>query len=231
MKIRFRNFVVGLLLFTGAGHATAQSDLAVNPTRDGWYVQAGLDLSLQNPYGEDFTAGAFSKGRTGGIVLAVGREFSPMIDLRVRFNWENGFPPLSNKGATWLQFYKPEICNATHGGYASVVGDVRFNLHGIILPYRPDRMWNFQVFPRAGLIFNHAIDKGSPLLGLGVGSTFRLNYRCSLFVDAAYNVVSSGFNGKGTGVGSGSNGFFDATAGVQIYLGRHGFHPLNSSQR
>lgn len=227
MKKHINKLIVSLLaMLTCAGYAAAQTDLAISPARDGWYVQAGLDLSLQNPNNEDFTAGTFTKGRTGGIVVAVGREFSPMLDLRLRLNWENGFPPLSNKDATWLQFYKPDICNATHGGYASVVGDVRFNLHGIILPYRPDRVWNFQMFPRAGLIFNHAIDKGSPLLGLGIGSTFRMNHRCSLFVDAAYNVVSSGFNGKGTGVGTGSNGFFDATAGVQINLGQHGFHKL-----
>lgn len=212
-------------------------DIAVASPHDNWYVQVGIDMSLQHPYGIGLTTtnsvsgkkeNIFNAGRTQGIVVAAGRWFTPALGLRGRVNWENGFVPFGNKKATWLNFMNPAFphggeVNAEHGGYMSVVGDVQFDIHGMFCPYREDRLWNLQIFPRGGLVYNIALHKGSPLIGAGIGNTFRINPRCSIFFDVAYQMVSSGFNGKGTGVGSGANGYFDATLGVQMNLGRSGF--------
>lgn len=217
-----------LLALGGAGSATAQNRVVVGSPRDNWYVQLGLDMTLQDPYGTP-EGSTFTDGRTGGIDVAAGRWFTPAIGLRARVNWENGFAPLSSKKATWLNFIEPAKPNAEHGGYVSVVGDVQLDLMGLFAPYREDRFWHCQVFPRAGLVFNCGLQKGSPLIGAGVGNTFRVNRRCTVFFDVAYQMVSSGFNGRWTDLGTGRNAYLDATLGIQLNLGRCGFQSSNSN--
>lgn len=39
---------------------------------DNWFIQAGLDMSLQNPYGCDFSE-VFPKGKTFGVDVALGK--------------------------------------------------------------------------------------------------------------------------------------------------------------
>lgn len=215
---RFKTIVVAALLaMGGAGNMAAQSGVGLASPRDNWYVQLGLDMTLQDPYGTP-EGSTFTDGRTGGIDVAVGRWFTPAIGLRARANWENGFAPLSSKKATWLNFMEPDRLNAEHGGYVSVVGDVQLDLMGLFAPYREDRFWRCQVFPRAGLVYNCGLQKGSPLIGAGVGNTFRLNRRCTVFFDVAYQMVSSGFNGRWTDVGTGRNAYLDATLGIQLNL-------------
>lgn len=211
---------------TSAEHP--QEVVALAPASHNWYVQAALDMTLQHPYGEN-AGSALKEGRTGGLVVAVGRWFTPAIGLRGRVNWENGFAPLSSKSATWLDFLNPEHLNAEHGGYLTVVGDVQLDIMGLACRYRNDRLWRVQVFPRAGLAYNFCLQKGSPLIGAGVGNTFRLNRRCTLFFDMAYQMVSSGFNGRWTDIGTGANAYFDATLGVQVNLGRSGFRTSNTA--
>lgn len=208
------------LVLGGAVPAAAQERAARPPICHGWYVQAGLDMTLQNPYGSP-EGSTFREGRTQGIVVGLGRWFTPAIGLRGRINWENGFPPLSNRKATWLNFLdESKGLNADHGGYISVVGDVQLDIQGIIWPDRDDLFWHCQVFPRAGFVYNCGLHKGSPLIGAGIGNTFRLNRRCKIFLDVAYQMVSSGFNGQWTDLGSGANAYLDITAGIQINLGR-----------
>lgn len=220
------------IAFAGCGamlSATAQKVVALAPTTHNWYVQAGLDMTLQNPYGTP-AGSPFKEGRTGGIVVAAGRWFTPMLGLRGRVNWENGFTPLSNKGATWLDFMHHDRPNAEHGGYLSVVGDVQLDVMGLCCRYRDDRLWRVQVFPRAGLVYNLSLQKGAPLVGGGVGNTFRLNRRCTVFFDVAYQMMASGFNGRWTDVGTGANAYLDATLGIQINLGQSGFKNLNPNR-
>lgn len=193
-----------------------------------WYTQFGLDMTLQHPYGSP-EGSTFTEGRTQGIVVAAGRWFTPGVGLRFRTNWENGFPPLSNKKATWLNFVDTTQPNAEHGGYLTVVGDIQFDLLGLFGPDRPDRRWRLEVFPRAGVAYNFGLKKGAPILGVGGGLGYRLNDRCSLFAEAAYESVASGFNGRSTDVGTGANGYVDFLVGVQLDLGHqsrdegHGF--------
>lgn len=222
MTQRFKTIAIAALLaMGGAGTAAAQQSTWSSSPLDNWYVQAGLDLTLQNPYGSP-EGSVFREGRTSGVVASVGRWFTPTLGLRLRGNWDNGFAPLSNKSATWLDFLNPDRINAEHGGFMSVVGDVQFDLRQLFFPSLGRDNWRLLLYPRAGVAFNFALDKGAPLIGVGVGGAYRLNQRCGLFADATYQMVSSGFNGRWTDIGSGANAYLDVTVGVQINLNRRG---------
>ena len=103
-----------------------------------------------------------------------------------------------------------------------MVGDIQIDLHNLIWGYREDRLWNMQVYPRAGGAYNFGVSKGTPLVGVGIGNTFKLNDQLGLYFDVAYNMVSSGFVGveKDTGTGSNSNGFFDISLGVTFNISK-----------
>ena len=203
-----------------------------NNILDNWYVQVGLDMSLQNPYGHNF-AHVFPNGKTFGIDVAGGRWFTPELGLRGKVNWENGIRLFENGHANWLApFYQPGK-NMDRGGYISLVGDIQLDVHNLVWGYEAERKWNLQVFPRAGIIYNFGVSKGSPLIGIGIGNTYRLNDRYCLYLDVAYNGLSSGFVGveKSTGIGSNFNGFFDIDFGVQFDLGKSGFRRVYAGDK
>lgn len=188
------------------------------PVWKNWFVQMGGDMTLQNPYGYPF-GDTFKEGCSLGVDMALGRWFTPEIGLRAKLNWENG---LIDTKANWLApFYQPGE-NHRKGGYVCLVGDILLDVHNIVGGYDPSRRWNTQLFLRAGGVYNKGVDKGSPLIGLGWGNTFRLGDRWGLYADAAYNGVSSGFAmdpSVNTGVGTGSNMFFTFDVGVTYRLG------------
>ena len=63
-----------------------------------WFVQMGLDMTLQNPYGYDMSK-VFPNGKSFGLDLAVGKWFSHQVGVRGKFNWENKLPLLKNDHA------------------------------------------------------------------------------------------------------------------------------------
>lgn len=227
MKTR-RMILAAFLLLTGStaalGQAPETKDFAVAtpPLTDNWYVQFGLDMSLQNPYGYDF-ADVLPNGLSYGIDAAIGRWFTPGFGVRVKLNWENGL--IENKRATWLAPFGDNGINHDKGGYLGFLGDAQFNLHNLLLGYDAGRRWNLIAYPRVGVVYNFGVSKGAPLLGVGIENTYRLNHRWSLYFDMAYQMTSSGFVGvvKNTGTGSNSNGYFDLNVGVQLELGNSGF--------
>ena len=91
------------------------------------------------------------------------------------------------------------------------------------MDYDPDQLWNLYVYPKAGLGCNFAIHSASPTVGVGVGGTYRIKKRLSVYTDMSYQVITSEFMGgvAGTGmsVSSGSNGFFSFNVGIQVDLG------------
>lgn len=188
-----------------------------------WYVQAGLDMSLQNPYGYDFSE-VFPNGKTFGVDVAAGKWFTPLFGIRGRLNWENGIRLLENDHANWLApFNKPGV-NMDKGGYVALYGDVQFNLHQAFGGYDADRLWTAIVYPRAGAVYNCGIGDGSPVLGAGIENVFRLSDRMSLYLDVAYNLTSSAVTVPGnTGVDASSNGYLDVNVGVQLDLGKRTF--------
>lgn len=194
-----------------------------------WYVQAGLDMSLQDPYGYSF-GDVFPNGKTFGVDVALGRWFTPEIGVRGKFNWENGIGLFENHHAEWLAPFHEVGVNMDRGGYYSLTADIMFDLHNILQGYDATRRWNLQVYPQAGYVYNQGVSKGSPLIGIGIGNTYRLSDRYSIYCDLAFNGVSSGFVGveKNTGTGSNFNGYFTLDLGVQFDLGKQDFTNLKS---
>ena len=188
-----------------------------------WFLQADLDMTLQNPYGYDLSK-VFPNGKSFGLDLAVGKWFTHQVGVRGKFNWENALPLLKNGHANWLAPFDQPGVNRDKGGYIAVYGDVLLNLHNFFGPYRADRTWNLSVYPRVGVNYNFGVSKGSLCAGLGVLNTYRLNDRWSLIGDIAYIMTGSGFVGSeadaSTGTGSNSNGYLSIGLGVQYDLGR-----------
>ena len=187
-----------------------------------WFVQVDLDMSLQNPYGYDFKD-VFPNGKSFGLDLAAGKWFSHQVGVRAIFNWENKLPLLKNDHAEWLApFHQPGV-NRDKGGYIALYGDVLLNIHNLFGAYRQNRAWNLSAYPRFGVNYNFGVTKGALALGMGLLNTYRLNERWSLLADASYVMCGSGFVGVnrsgGTGVGTGSNGYFSIGMGAQYDLG------------
>ena len=183
-----------------------------------WFGQVGLDMTLQNPYGYNFS-NVFPNGKSFGLELAIGKWFSHQVGVRGKFNWENKLPLLENGHANWLApFYQPGE-NRRKGGYIALYGDALFNLHNFFGTYRPDRTWNLSMYPRIGINYNFGVSKGSLLAGIGMLNTYRLSDHWSLYGDIAYIMTGSGFVGKdkteSTGTGSNSNGYLTIGIGVQ----------------
>lgn len=82
---------------------------------DNWFVQAGLDMSLMNPYGANFSK-VIPKGMTFGLNAAVGKWFTPEFGLRGRVQWDNGLIP--NNSVEWVPPVDDPRQNYKKGGLA-----------------------------------------------------------------------------------------------------------------
>ena len=187
-----------------------------------WFVQMGLDMTLQNPYGYDFSK-VFPNGKSFGLDLAVGKWFSHQVGFRGKFNWENKLPLLKNDHANWLAPFDQPGENRRKGGYIALYGDVLLNLHNFLGSYRTERTWNASIYPRVGVNYNFGVKKGALNLGIGLLNTYRISDRWSVYGDIAYIMTGSGFVGAeskaDTGTGSNSNGYLTFGIGAQIELG------------
>lgn len=188
-----------------------------------WFIQAGLDMTLQFPYDHKLSD-VFSKGRSFGLDAAVGKWFSPEVGVRLKVNWENGFPLFRNKKLEWIASGESGKSNMDQGGYLAGDFDVMLNVHNLFWRYRPERKWNAIVFARAGIASNFAIDSASPLVGVGCGISRRIGGRFSLYGDMAYQMITSEFFSgvahTGMSISTGHNAFMDFNVGVQVDLGR-----------
>ena len=222
-----RNRILSLFIYIigGVTLATAQDkqQTVTGSIWGNWFVQAGLDMTLQNPYGCNFSQ-VFPKGKTFGLDVALGKWFSPHVAVRGKVNWENGLPLFENKHLEWVGPAEDPTSNIDEGGIVILSVDCPVSVKNIFMDYDPDQKWNFYVFPRAGLGCNLAISSSSPMVGVGLGGTYKVKGRLSVYADMAYQVNTSEFTGgvSGTGmsVAAGSNGFFDFNVGVQIDLGK-----------
>ena len=222
-----RNRILSLFIYIigGVTLATAQDkqQTVTGSIWGNWFVQAGLDMTLQNPYGCNFSQ-VFPKGKTFGLDVALGKWFSPHVAVRGKVNWENGLPLFENKHLEWVGPAEDPTSNIDEGGIVILSVDCPVSVKNIFMDYDPDQKWNFYVFPRAGLGCNLAISSSSPMVGVGLGGTYKVKGRLSVYADMAYQVITSEFTGgvSGTGmsVAAGSNGFFDLNVGVQIDLGK-----------
>lgn len=191
---------------------------------DNWFVQAGLDMSLLNPYGCNFSK-VIPKGLTFGLSFAAGKWFTPEFALRVRGQWDNGLIP--NNGLEWVPPVDDPKQNYKKGGFATVSLDAMLNLTNVFAGYETDRKWHIAGYVRAGVMTQFVEGSGSPLMGVGLEETYRLNERLSLFGSVGYQVSTSeglGVSTTGMEVAAGTNGFFDIDFGVRYDLGRNKFY-------
>lgn len=224
MLYKTKKVLISVLTLASCMAADAQTD-STKTFWDNWFVQFGADMTVQKPHGHAFKD-ALSKGTSFGVDVAVGKWFTREVALRGKLCWDNG---IIDSRAEWLAPFNQPGVNHDKGGFLSLVGDAMLDLHNVFGEYREDRMWNAQVFLRAGAVYNFGCDKGSPLIGLGLANQFRLSDKWGLYADVAYNGVSSGFTmdpSTATGIGSGSNMYFTLDMGVTYRLGdpkRHRF--------
>jgi PAP2 superfamily. len=212
---------------------TDDSDNGVltNGIWDNWFVQAGLDMSLMNPYGCNFSK-VIPKGMTFGLNGAMGKWFSPEFGLRARVQWDNGLIP--NNSVEWVPPASNPKENYKKGGLLTASLDAMLNVTNVFAGYDPVRKWQTAAFVRAGVMTQFVEGSGSPLMGVGLEETYRLNDRLSLFGTLGYQVSTSeglGVSTTGMDVATGSNGFFDIDFGVRLDLGRNRFYRDIESKR
>ncbi len=179
--------------------------VATNSFWSNWYVQVGVDMALQNPYGENFLD-VFPNGKSFGVDLAVGKWFSPEVGARLKVQWENGLLKANRPHNIWTAL-------GDKGGYGAVYFDPQFNMSNIFCGYNADRVWNVIAYPRMGLLRDFEAKDLTAVLGVGIQNMWKLNKLLNVYLDASYN-----FTDSPAAVGS-SNGALNLEAGVQFNLG------------
>lgn len=189
-----------------------------------WFLQMGMDMTLLNPCEKDFR-NVFPDGYTTGVDLSLGKWFSPLAGVRGRLNIENFL--IENKKLKWLP-YDEEKHKSSYDGGGCILAcfDFLFSMKHAILGYRQNDLWDLYAFPRMGLGRNVSISSMSPLVGAGVGCTYRFSKIWSLYFDTAYEGITSeyfdGISWSGP-TGAAFNGIWDINLGVQLNIGEFGF--------
>ena len=197
--------------------------------KEGWFLEAGLDMNMINPYGLPFSE-VFPKGRSHGVDVAFGKYFSPDVAIRARLNWENGLPLLENKRLEWLCPVGPNGRNMDAGGCIWAYMDVMASIPSLCGYRNYNRRWDVLLVPRAGFGTNRYLHSLSPVVGMGAGFTYRLTPRVKLYADLNYQGITSEFfgdtagdervSGTGMDVPTAFNGILTLQAGVQFNIGR-----------
>jgi hypothetical protein len=193
----------------------------INSFWDNWFIQAGLGMSLLNPYNTDLK-NVFPNGSTYGLNVGLGKWFTPEAGVRVGTNWQNGI--ITNNHASYLASKDNPEGKLDKRGFLSLYADLFLNLHHIIGGYQFDKRWNAIVYPRAGLACNVTSSYAEcPILGIGTEQIFAINERLKIYADISYQATTGGFldakfdNSK---LWDCSNGWFDINVGVQYELGQ-----------
>lgn len=140
------------------------------------------------------------------------------LALRLHANWDNGL--IERKHS--FTFDIPNAPNYDAGGYASITGDVMFNLSNMFCGYSDTRTWNFVPFLSAGVIRNFNACTYSPVLGVGIENTWRFGKHFGIYLDAAYKMMRNDFIptvDKKYEDKPISHGILSAELGVMFYLG------------
>lgn len=192
----------------------------VNSFWDNWFVQAGLGMSLINPYDTNIK-NVFPNGSAFGVNVSLGKWFTPEAGVRGGLNWQNGI--VVNHHAAYLAPGEDSEGDPNKHSFIALYADMLINLHNMIGGYDALRKWNTIVYPRMGLAKNFAADyEECPILGLGVEQTYKINSKLKMYADVAYQVTTGGFlDGKFDTGSDGSNGWFDINVGVQYDLGKN----------
>jgi len=199
--------------------ATAKYKVATNSFWSNWFIQVGVDMAVQNPYGTNFLKTDWHDGRSYGVDFAIGKWFTPGLGIRIKANWENG---------QFAHAFRNTDHNtqtpAFHGkGYGAIYYDNLFNLSNMLCGYSDTRVWNFSLFPRFGVLRNFAENTYAPALGGGFESSWKLGKTVGLYIDAAYVITTDKFNGSTYPGHKGSNGIASVDLGLTFNLGNTGW--------
>lgn len=211
------------LAFAGMGAvANAQSTSIETPSKytvatnsfwSNWYIQVGVDMSLQNPYGKDFSD-VFPNGKSFGVDLAIGKWFTPGIGVRGKLNWENGLLKANRPHNYWTS-------DGDKGGYLGMYFDTQFNLSNLLCGYNENRVWNLIAYPRMGVIRNYENNKYTPALGVGIENTWKVSKLVNIYLDAAYTFTTGAYSVVDNDHSSTNiNGILSIDLGVQFNLGK-----------
>lgn len=197
-----------------------EKSVKLNSMWENWYAQAGLGMSLINPYETNF-ADVFPNGKTFGVNIAFGKWFTPDAGARVGINWQNGI--IKNDHAEYLKPREGSEGDPSKTSLVALYADMFFNLTSTVSGYDENKKWNTIIYPRMGLVRNFQAEyKECPLLGAGMEQTYKLNDRIKLYADLVYQVATSGFlDRKYHSDNTGSNGWFDINIGVQYEFGKN----------
>lgn len=219
------------LAFVGLGTAAnAQSlqietpskyTVATNSFWSNWYVQVGVDMTVQNPYQLNIINEGWHEGRSYGVNVAVGKWFTPGLGLRLKAQWENGAFAHAFRNTDHV-IYTPDF---EKGGYGAIYGDVQFNLSNLFAGYNSSRVWNIIAYPRAGVIRNFANNNYAPVLGAGLQNTWKICDAVGVYLDLSYNASSTREFGYALGNSDGTrhHGYAVAEIGVNFNLGKVGW--------
>ncbi len=224
----------------GTAAANAQSTSIETPSKytvatnsfwSNWYVQVGVDMALQNPYGaKDWSDNVFPNGKSFGVDVALGKWFTPGLGLRGKLLWENGI--IENKHQNYSGNYGGRTGNSQwtpeydDGGYAALYGDVMFNLSNMFCGYSETRVWNFIPYLRAGVLRSFQYSQYTPALGGGIENTWRLSKHVNVYLDLAYTTTTARFVGYHAAPDhdhATNHGIVTADLGVQFNLGKSTF--------
>lgn len=187
--------------------------VATNSFWSNWYIQVGVDMSLQNPYGKDF-ADVFPNGKSFGANLAIGKWFTPGIGIRGKVNWENGLLQANRPHNFWT-------ADGDKGGYLGIYFDTQFNLSNLFCGYNENRVWNLIAYPRMGVIRNYENGNYTPALGVGLENTWKVSKLVNIYLDAAYTFTTGGYSVVDNDRSSThTNGILSVDLGVQFNLGK-----------
>ena len=201
----------------GFGKETAANSLRGGGLWKNWFLQFGADMTLYNPCEKSF-GDVFPKGVTTGLDIAVGKWFSPEVGARGKVNLENFL--FENKKLEWLAYDEEKhTSNYDGGGCMMAYLDVLLSVKHILRGYVENEKWDMYAFGRMGLGKNRSIDSLSPVVGAGIGATYRFNSRWSMYFDTAYEgITSEFFSGVSWSGATGGrfNGIWDFNVGVQL---------------
>ena len=210
-------------IMTGSGFVGAnESGGTGTGSNSNGYLTIGIGAQValgRLNHGDRATDSRMNQHTTFGLNGALGKWFTPEFGLRGRVQWDNGL--IANNGLEWVAPAKDPKQNYKKGGLATVALDAMLNLTNVAAGYDPERRWHTSAYIRAGIITQFAEGSGSPLAGIGLEETYRLNDRWSLFGSLGYQVSTSegmGYSTTGMDVAAGSNGFFDIDFGIRCEI-------------
>ena len=226
--MKMKKTIMSCLLALGFLSASAQdqqpkTEYVFNPH---WYVQI-QPVGLQHTLGEV----DFGDLNSYNVQAAIGRQFSPVLGLRLAVNgWQSkaGSEIINDKYLWDWKYVAPSL-------------DLTINLSNALCGYNPNRVFNFGLFLGGGANIGFSNDKAAdakdamgakhgvntleylwdgskvrPFAQGGITADFKLSDAISFGIEVSANTLSDKYNSKNA---DNWDWYFNALAGVKINLG------------